>query len=271
MQIVGVVGDHHREALEDLQLEAERAVAGVRNLGFDLAEFGGREAGLTGQRLAVDEGGVERRRHQLVAVLRGDLDEVAEHVVVADLQALDAAIVGVARLHRGHHEARGVAQIAGLVERGLEAFADEAAVALLQRQLVGECAGKSAGQVARRPAQRVHRRRDVGRQVADRAEPRQHLVGGEHAVAKGCEIARAAAADREPRQCARHVGRGLQCRADVVAHAAVGDEHRDRIEPAPDRGSVGERRREPLRQEARSRGGDGAIDGVEQGAAAFAG
>jgi len=64
--------------------------------------------GPVSKRLAMDDGGIQRRRHQLVAVLRGHLDEIAEHVVVADLQALHAGVVGVARLHRGHHEARGV-------------------------------------------------------------------------------------------------------------------------------------------------------------------
>ena len=73
------------EPLEDLQLQPERAVGGAGDLGFQLAQFGGGEAHLAGQGLAVDEGRVERRRHQFVAVLGGDLDEIAEHVVVADL------------------------------------------------------------------------------------------------------------------------------------------------------------------------------------------
>ena len=53
-------------------------------------------------------------RQQLLAVLRGDLDEIAEHVVVPDLQRLDAGLVGVARLQRGDHLARFVAQRARL-------------------------------------------------------------------------------------------------------------------------------------------------------------
>jgi hypothetical protein len=100
------------EPLEDLELQAERAVAGIGDLGFDLAEFGRRKTYLAGQRLAMDEGGVERRHHQLVAVLRRDLDEIAEHIVVADLKAFDAGRFGVARLQRRHHAARFVAQIA---------------------------------------------------------------------------------------------------------------------------------------------------------------
>ncbi len=96
----------------------------------------------------MDESRVQRRRHQLVAVLRRDLDEIAEHVVVPDLEALDAGLVGVARLHRGYHEARGVAQIACFVEGGLVALANEAAVALDQRQLLVERAGEFGRQLA---------------------------------------------------------------------------------------------------------------------------
>ena len=85
-QIVAGGERHGAEPLENFQLEPERAVAGIGDLGLDLAEFGGGEANLSGQRLAMDEGRVQRRRHQLVAVLRGHLDEIAEHVVVADFE-----------------------------------------------------------------------------------------------------------------------------------------------------------------------------------------
>src|SRR5258708_5281849 len=70
-----IVADRERlrgKPLEDLELEPECAVAGIGNLGFDLAKLGGGEAHLARQRLAMDEGRVQRRRHQLVAVLRGD-------------------------------------------------------------------------------------------------------------------------------------------------------------------------------------------------------
>ena len=115
----------------------------------------------------MDEGGVERRRHQPVAVLRGHLHEIAEHVVVADFQALDAGLFGVARLHRGDHQPRGIAQIAGLVECGFIAFADEAAIALDQRQLLGQRALEFAGEIARGAAQRFHRSQDILRRIIE--------------------------------------------------------------------------------------------------------
>src|SRR5215217_4299279 len=98
----------------------------------------------------MDEGRVQRRRHQPVAVLRGDLDEIAEHVVVTNLEAFYAGLVGVARLHYGHDQTRGVAEIARLVQRGLIALADETAVALDQWQVFGERALKFARQLPRR-------------------------------------------------------------------------------------------------------------------------
>src|SRR5260370_533100 len=72
-----VAGDYSKRAqpLKNFELEPERAVAGIGDLGLDLAEFGGGEADLAGQGLAMDEGRVQWRRHQLVAVLRGDLQE----------------------------------------------------------------------------------------------------------------------------------------------------------------------------------------------------
>ena len=78
--------DQLRQALECFELDAERAVAGARDLRLELAELGRGEPHLAGERLAVNERGVERRCRQLVGVLRGHLDEIAEHVVVADFQ-----------------------------------------------------------------------------------------------------------------------------------------------------------------------------------------
>ena len=84
---LGALRDHRgRQPLEDLKLDAERAVGGAGDLRLEFAELGGGEAHLAGERLAMDEGRIERRAHQLLAVLRGHLDEIAEHVVVPDLQ-----------------------------------------------------------------------------------------------------------------------------------------------------------------------------------------
>jgi hypothetical protein len=68
-------------------------------------------------------------------VLGGDIDEIAEHVVVPDLQRADAGGLGVAHLKRGDDAAGFVAQRTRLVERRLVAGAHEAAVAAERRQL----------------------------------------------------------------------------------------------------------------------------------------
>src|SRR4051794_13983176 len=103
-QIVAGGDGERAKPLEDFQLQPQCALAGVGDLGFDLAEFSRGEAGLAGEGLAMDEGRVEWRRHQSVAMLRRDLDEITEYVVVTDLQRLDASQIGVARLHRGHDQ-----------------------------------------------------------------------------------------------------------------------------------------------------------------------
>ena len=87
----------------------------------------------------MDEGCVERRAHQLVAVLRGDVDEIAEHIVVPDLERLarrcrrrsapEAAAMTLRDSSRSARDSSSAASIA---------VADEAAVALEQRKLVGE-------------------------------------------------------------------------------------------------------------------------------------
>ena len=161
--------DAGSEPLENLEFEPERAVGGAGDLGFQFAQFGGGEAHLAGQRLAVDEGRVERRGQQLVAVLGGDLDEIAEHVVVPDLERADAGFLGIARLQGGDHAAGFVAQRARLVEARVVAFAHEAAVALEGGQFGGERRGKFGGQHAVRAAAGLQRVGDFRRHILERA------------------------------------------------------------------------------------------------------
>ena len=86
----------------------------------------------------MNEGCVERRGEQFLAMLRSDVDEIAEHVVVADLERAYAGLLGIARLQLGYHAAGVVAQRARLVERAVIACAHKAAVALEVRELVRE-------------------------------------------------------------------------------------------------------------------------------------
>ena len=161
-------------------------------------------------------GGVE----QLVAVLRRHLDEIAEHVVVPDLQRLDAGRIGIARLQRGDHPARFVAQRARLVERAVVAGAHEAAVALEQGQLVGERRRERIGDGRIRTAQRGGRVCQLGRDLSGLLQRAGELRGRQNAVADGGKIARTAAVDHQPRQRAGEIGRGLEPRAHVAARRA---------------------------------------------------
>ena len=149
--------DGRREALEDFEFERQRAVGGIGDLGLERAKLGGGEAHLAGGGLAMDEGRVERRAHELVAVLRRDVDEIAEHIVVPDFQRADAGGLGIAHLQRGDDAARFVAQRTRFVERRFVAGAHKAAVAAERRQFVGQRAGQLGGECGIGPAQHLDR------------------------------------------------------------------------------------------------------------------
>ena len=91
-----------------------------------------------GERLAVDEQLDMRRLAQDGAMQRGDLDEIAEHVVVAHLQRFDAGRLGVSRLQAGDDLAAAVAQAPVLIEIAIGAVPDEAAVARIDGKRLGE-------------------------------------------------------------------------------------------------------------------------------------
>ena len=96
--------------------QPKRALGGAGDLRLQLAQLGGGETHLAGERLTVNKDAVERRRHQPFAVLRGDLDEIAKHIVVLDLENADARFFDVTRLQCGDDAPDFVAQRARLVE-----------------------------------------------------------------------------------------------------------------------------------------------------------
>ena len=141
----GCRGNHGGKAFENFQFQRQGALGGIGDLGFEFAELGGGEAHLSGGGLPVDECGVERRRHQFVTVLRRDVDEIAQHIVVPDFQRADAGGLGIFHLERGDDAPRFIAQRPGLVERGVIAGADKAAVAAERRQFIGQRLRKLRG------------------------------------------------------------------------------------------------------------------------------
>ena len=158
----------------------------------------------------MDEGRVQRRGEKLVAVLRGDVDEIAEHVVVPDFERPHAGRLGVAHLQRGDDAARLIAQRARLVERRLVSGADETAVAAERRQFVGQRSRQFGGDGRIGPAQRRDRFGDIARHLRQRREPGGKFHRGENPVTDRGEIARAAAADHDARQRPRQIGHGFE-------------------------------------------------------------
>ena len=176
-------------------------------------------------------------RQQLLAVLRAHLDEIAEHIVVPDLQRAHAGVLGIARLQRGDHPARFVAQRARLVERGVVAGAHEAAVALEMRQLV----------VERRRKLRRDRRDPAG--AAPSAASRD--FGGSVAARRRARRQGSPAAAMPSRIAARSRGppRPTTSRASARARSGAAS-RRSRVSRA--RRRVGDEEARPRRAAARS-------------------
>ena len=95
---------------KNLEFELQRAVGGGGDARLEIDERVGGEAHRARHRLAVDEGRVVRRLEQPFPRRLRRLEEIAEHVVVLDLELTDAGLFGVARLHVGDHAPALVAQ-----------------------------------------------------------------------------------------------------------------------------------------------------------------
>src|SRR5579875_3701026 len=100
--IVGFGNYGLNEALKDLKLQPQCAFGRIGDLCLKLAEFRGGEAYLSGKSLTMDEGCFEWRRQQFLAMLRRDLDKIAEHVVMPDLKRFDAGLLGILHLQGGY-------------------------------------------------------------------------------------------------------------------------------------------------------------------------
>ncbi len=90
-------GNHLRHhPVEGRQFERERLTGCVCNPAFEVGEFCRREAHGVRHGLAMDEAGLGLVRvgHR-PCIARGHLDEIAKHVVVLDLQRLDAGFLGI--------------------------------------------------------------------------------------------------------------------------------------------------------------------------------
>ena len=151
-----------------------------------------------------------------------------------DLERADAGLGGVSRLQPGDHPAAVVAQLAGLVEIGAIAVADEAAVALEIAAGVGKRRAERARAAPAAPPARS--RRGAGELRRQSSRGGEHRRAARAAISSpsrdGGEIARTAAIERQPRRGAGDVGRRRETLADRLAEAGFGEHPGDRIETA---------------------------------------
>ena len=266
-------GDHLlRQFVEQREFQGERLVGGMGDPALQVAEFDRRIALGADHRLPQDE---RRRRpgRQALGVLGRDLDEETQHGVVPDLEALDPGFSHVARLQLGDQPPALVAQAAQLVQLLPVALGDEAAVANRERQIRGQRCVQQPDEFAVL-AQVLHCSGDAGRRRTAQAGVGGEITqvaGGRERVADRREIARAAAAQRDPRQRALRVRTALQGFTHGGAQPLAIDEHADHVEPPVDSHRIGQRRRQPRQQQPGAGAGNGAVDDTDQAALALAG
>ena len=249
------------ELLEEALLELEGLLLGAGDELFALLEGGRGEAFAAGDRLlaqVVVGDGLELRG--------GDLDEVAEDAVVADLEVLDAGAGGLGGLVLGDPRAAVGLGVAEGVELGREAAADDPAVGERRGELVGEGAVNLVGELRERKESAEdlgEEGRSGGRGGEALAQGRDGAEGG----GDGGDVARAAAAERDAGDGAGEVADGGERGAQGREGGAAGDEGADGVEARVDRGLVAERAAEPGAQEARAHRRAGRVeDLVERGA-----
>ena len=193
---------------------------------------------------------------------------------MAHLEGAHAGLGAVAGLQLADQAPAVVAQLHHLVERRVVAARDHAAV-------------PDAGRRARH--QRARQALDQGLVVAERLEAahqgrrgRLQAAGGRgvegradrrnlaERVAHGGEVARAAAAEPQPRERAFDVRAAAQPFAERVTGALRLDQEAHAVEPLGDGVRVGERRGQARPEQARAGAGRGAVDDREQAACAAA-
>ena len=254
--------------VENLELPCQRAVGRGRQVTFQIGQLGGGETHRLRRRLAVDETVV---LHQLFGMRVADIDMVAEDIVVLHLQRRDAGRLDILLLQRGDQSPAFIAERTKLVERRVEPGPNEAAVARQKRQLVGKRRRKLGRKRHRRHDHVVKRRklgkvaeplracRDADKVRRRRQRRRQRL-----------QVARAAMAHRQARQCAVDVGLPLHHVAKLAAQIGTVVVPANQLEPPHDRLAFGKRRTDPGRQQPATGCGDGQVDRGQQAAAHLA-
>ena len=135
-------GDH---VGEQGLFQSHRLVAGLGYLALQFAQFERRKTHGVGHGLAVHEGGFVRQ--QCVGLGGGDLDEISQHVVVADFQFGHAGLGGIAGLEPGDVAAAFVSQFPQRIQGFVVAGANKAAVPGQHGEVGRQGGSQSGGEV----------------------------------------------------------------------------------------------------------------------------
>ncbi len=218
----------------------------------------------------MEEGRVVWRLEQCLARRLWRLDEVAEEIVVLDLELPDAGLIGVGPLEFGNHATAFVAQAPRLFERGQSAGTHKPAISLEKRQLVREHGFEIPRKVGAIGAQPGVGAEQFGRQFLGGFENvRQRRRRGKP-VANGGEVAGTAAIEAQARERPQKVGRMCECSPQGVAHRRCFDQEIERIKPSIDRFRIRQRARQPFREQACSWRSNGQVDCSQERALARA-
>ena len=179
--------------------------------------------------------------------------KIAEQIVVLDLELADAGLFGIARLHVGDHAPALVAQRAALRRARAKAGAHKAAVALVERQFLGERRSSSCASAPVVAAQLPRRRAMIcGGRVAPPLEQRQRQR--RRRASRRASAARSRGPPRssaKPRQRPQEIGGRGEPRASSSRSAAPRRKSRPRRAARRSRG-VGQRARQPLGEQPRA-------------------
>ena len=195
----------------------------------------------------------------------GDLDEVAEDPVVADLEAGDPALLRKLRLVARHPRGGIALQAAAIVHLGVGAVLEEAALAQVRGRLLDAGSADAC-------RQRAHARRRFLERAACAgeggciAECGADARGERHGLPERHQVARRGAAHRHAARDAGHVLHAVARAAQFLAHALVGHERGHGVLARMDGGAVAERGAGPFAEQAAAHRRARALQHREQGA-----
>jgi hypothetical protein len=237
-----LAGHRRPQLVEQVDLAPHALLLGAEHLPLPLVELGGRVAFGVLHRLLADV----VRRH-LLRMRPADLQEEAEHAVVADLERGDARPLDLLRLVAGDPGLAAGGELHELVEGRVEARPDEAALAGEHRAAFAERGGDAGGDVGAG----VEAVAEIAQQAAARTEQRHHVGEDRRRPADPLEVARAGPARHHPADEPLDVADARQPLREPRREDRVGDERGHRIETVVDRRHVDQRRREPVAEEPR--------------------